>query len=421
MKSMDKASIIEILSTIRKRTLSIIQPFSEESLVNKYNELMGPVAWDLQHCAEIEALWTTRIDLKTKDCIDDTGMVPAFFHAFQTPRRMRDPKGQLRLDWVLARMAEVRQNSLRILSDFNPDDSYPLAKNYFLWKMIAQHEAWHAETMIVAINMLPDEAWEGVDLPSAAWNDSVPSKVDDSEMVEVKGGDWVMGTSNYGFPYDNEMPAHIVNTPTFLIDRFPVSNRRYFDYLDKTNAKPPFGWERTSNGWVKKWFGKKIPVDPDCPVLGVSYDEAVLFAKFIGKRLPTDAEWEKAASWNPQEGQKRTYPWGEAPPSNTTCNINGNVGGGPSRIGSLPEGRSFYGCEHMLGDCWEWVEESLYLYDGFQPWPYFGFTMPFVGKDKILRGGSWALAAPLTRNTLRNWDMPIRKQIFTGIRCARSY
>jgi gamma-glutamyl hercynylcysteine S-oxide synthase len=417
---MNKRSIAELLTSVRERTLSIIQPFSEESLVNKFNELMGPVAWDIQHCAEIENLWTTRIDQKMDDCVDDTGMLPSFFDPFQTPRKSRDPQGRLKLDAVLARLTEVRERSLQLLDEFTPDDRYPLTRNFFLWRMLAQHEVWHTETMLVAINMLPDTAWEGVRLPIVSEPGSVSAKVDDTEMVEVQGGEWVMGTSDYGDPYDNEMPAHIVNTPSFLIDRFPVSNRRYIEYLEKTNAAAPFGWERTSDGWVKRWFGKKIPIEPDFPVFGVSHDESVAFADFIGKRLATDEEWEKAASWDVTKGGKRMYPWGDHPPTSDTCYVGGSVAGGPSRIGSLPKGRSFYGCEHMLGDCWEWVQERLYLFDGFKPWPYFGFTMPFVGKDRIIRGGSWAVGTPLIRNTLRNWDLPVRKQIFSGIRCVKS-
>jgi iron(II)-dependent oxidoreductase len=161
------------------------------------------------------------------------------------------------------------------------------------------------------------------------------------------------------------------------------------------------------------------PLLPSHPVCHVCYYEAEAFARFAGKRLPTEFEWEAAASWDPETGTKRWFPWGEEPASKDLANVD-QLMFGTAPVGSYPENLSPIGCYGMIGDVWEWTSSDFQPYPGFESFPYKEYSEAFFGSDyKVLRGGSWATRPGAIRNTFRNWDYPIRRQIFSGFRCAR--
>jgi iron(II)-dependent oxidoreductase len=160
-------------------------------------------------------------------------------------------------------------------------------------------------------------------------------------------------------------------------------------------------------------------VDPRLPVVHVSYFEAEAFARWAGKRLPTEQEWEVAASWDPEAGRARRYPWGDDPPTPKRANLDQRLFTG-APLGSYPLGASALGCEQMLGDVWEWTCSDFRPYPGFKAFPYSEYSEPFFGDGfKVLRGGSWATRPRAVRNTFRNWDSRLKRQIFSGFRCAR--
>jgi iron(II)-dependent oxidoreductase len=166
-------------------------------------------------------------------------------------------------------------------------------------------------------------------------------------------------------------------------------------------------------------FGRMLPADPALPVVHVSYFEADAYARWAGKRLPTEFEWEVAASWDGGTGCARRYPWGDDPPTPERANLDQQLLTG-APIGAYPEGASALGCEQMLGDVWEWTSSDFRPYPGFAAFPYSEYSEPFFGDGyKVLRGGSWATRPRATRNTFRNWDSRLKRQIFAGIRCAR--
>jgi iron(II)-dependent oxidoreductase len=174
---------------------------------------------------------------------------------------------------------------------------------------------------------------------------------------------------------------------------------------------PEFWRAEPGGGWTLRRYGQRLDVPPDEPVQHVCFYEAEAYARFAGKRLPTEAEWEKAASWGP-DGTKQIDPWGDH-----------NLGQrhfGPGPVGAYPGGASACGVEHLLGDVWEWTSSDFLPYPGFVPFPYKEYSDVFYGSDyKVLRGGSWATHPRAVRTTFRNWDYPIRRQIFAGFRCAR--
>jgi len=168
-------------------------------------------------------------------------------------------------------------------------------------------------------------------------------------------------------------------------------------------------WTWVEDCWWSRWMDQTGPVRASHPVCHVSYYEAEAFARFAGKRLPTEQEWEAAASWDVSSGTKRSYPWGEQPPTKELANVD-QLSFGTRAVGTYPRNVSPLGCYGMIGDVWEWTAS----------FPYAEYSEAFFGSEyKVLRGGSWATRPGAIRNTFRNWDYPIRRQIFSGFRCAR--
>ncbi len=161
------------------------------------------------------------------------------------------------------------------------------------------------------------------------------------------------------------------------------------------------------------------PLDPARPVCHVCYHEADAFARFAGKRLPTEAEWEAAATWDPGTGRARGYPWGDEAPTERDANLD-QLAFDTAPVGAYPRNVSPIGCYGMIGDVWEWTSSDFVGYPGYRSFPYPEYSEVFFGTEyKVLRGGSWATAPHVARSTFRNWDYPIRRQIFSGFRCAR--
>jgi len=171
---------------------------------------------------------------------------------------------------------------------------------------------------------------------------------------------------------------------------------------------------------VRTRFGVTEPVPPAEPVMHVSWYEAQAYAAWAGRRLPTEAEWEKAARFDPATGLTRRYPWGNASPGASLANL-GQRFLRPAPAGSYPAGAAPCGARQLIGDVWEWTSSDFLPYPGFAAWPYREYSEVFFGPDyKVLRGGSFAVSPVACRGTFRNWDYPIRRQIFSGFRTARS-
>jgi iron(II)-dependent oxidoreductase len=247
-----------------------------------------------------------------------------------------------------------------------------------------------------------------------------------------------MGTSAHPWALDNERPAHEVVVDAFWMDKYPVSNREYQQFIaddgyddpqwwhpegwaqrQRVGLHAPLFWRREGDEWFRRRFGRLEPVPADEPVLHVCWYEADAYARWAGKRLPTESEWEKAARHDPQSGTVRQFPWGDDDPTPELANL-GQQHLQPAQLGAYPAGASPLGIHHLIGDVWEWTSSDFTPYPGFSAWPYKEYSEVFFGPDyKVLRGGSFGADAAACRGTFRNWDYPIRRQIFSGFRCAR--
>jgi gamma-glutamyl hercynylcysteine S-oxide synthase len=295
-------------------------------------------------------------------------------------------------------MGEVRERALDVLAtaDLERADD-PLLRDGFAYELVVAHEHQHNETMLQLLQMVP--GYEPVDLDRGPAAEPVSVG---PEMVAVDGGEVEIGTPAEGFAYDNERPRHVVAVEPFWIDRAPVTNGRFAEFLADTDAEPPMYWERDGDGWARTAFGRTEPVDPALPVIHVDWRQADAYARWAGKRLPSEVEWEVAA---------RGVDRGRANLDQLAfgCAPAGAYGDAPSDVGAV----------QMLGDIWEWTSSELDGYPGFRAFPYREYSEAFFGGGyRVLRGGAWATRRETIRTTFRNWDLPERRQIFAGIRCA---
>ncbi len=357
---------------------------------------MSPLVWDLGHIANFEELWLVR-NLDGREPL--RGELGRLYDAIEQPRRIRGELPILRGDRCIDYMHEVRERALEVLDRVDLDADEPLLHDGFVYEMVIAHEHQHTETMLQLIQML--ELYEPAAQPPHA-ADQPGSQ--GPEMVSVAGAEVEIGAGADGFAYDNERPRHRCVLAPFLIDRTPVTNAAFGEFLADTAAKPPRYWERDGAGWwTRTAMGRKEAVDPALPVVHVSWHQADAFARWAGKRLPSEFEWEAAAVGSDRERANLDQ-------LAFRCAAAGAYGDAPASCGSV----------QMLGDVWEWTSSPFIGYPEFKPFPYREYSQPFFGDAyRVLRGGSWASRRNVIRTTFRNWDLPQRDQIFAGFRCAR--
>lgn len=426
-----RAAVAASLEAFRRRTRWMLAPLSDDDLHKQHDRIMSPLAWDVGHVANFEELWLLH-ELDGRPATDP--VLDRIYNPFDNPRWVREELPFLPRAEAHAYMDDVRAEALELLgrTDFDPDR--PLVRDGYVWSMVAQHEAQHQETMLQALDLRTDLPPYP---PLLERRLPLTRRIDGSDRVLVPGGAFELGTMDDGDAYDNERPAHLVELGAFAIDRFPVSARRYAEFvaaggyragewwseagrawLAETGHSAPQGWERDGDGWRVRRLGHWLPLEPSAVVQHVSYWEAEAFARFAGGRLPTEAEWEKVARWDPAAQRSRRHPWGDEPPTPDRANLD-HAAYGPAPVGAYPRGASAYGVEQLVGDVYEWTSADFLPYPDYQTFPYPEYSEVFFGDGyKVLRGASWATSALVARATFRNWDFPQRRQIFSGIRVA---
>ena len=430
--------VMRLLEEARRRTLDLVSSVSEADLLRQHDPLMSPIAWDLGHIGHFEDVWLRR---NLKSGTDGSEGLRGIYDPFEHPRRERGELPLPRLADSLEELTAVRSRVLRDLTTLDLDADDPLLRDGFVFRMVLQHEYQHNETMLQTLQMKKNDPYrpEGlVNQPSSPPPPPRSHSLRDADMVGFPGG-WVeIGTDDRSNAYDNERPRHRIELAPFLIDTAPVSEGAYARFIAnggyespgfwsdngwawrvEHNVCHPKYWRRADGGWKVRLMDRVLPLDPRRPVCHVSYHEAVAYAHFVGKRLPTEFEWEAAATWDPSTCTKRRYSWGDEPASEKLANVD-VLTFGPAPVGSYVRNVSPIGCYGMIGDVWEWTSSTFNPYPGYESFPYPEYSEAFFGDGyKVLRGGSWATRAGAIRGTFRNWDYPARRQIFSGLRCAR--
>ncbi|HUP02040.1 MAG TPA: ergothioneine biosynthesis protein EgtB [Gemmatimonadota bacterium] len=425
------------LQAVRRQTLSLIDALSEEQLRRQVLPILSPIGWDLAHMAEFEELWLVRAIDAPASGEGPRGVLTPDYDAVRTPRSRRGALALPAREELLRRLGKVRQQALerlRKLHGADLDGGDALLKGGFVYHMLAQHEAQHQETILQAVARMEDLVYE----PAQREATPRPSLPPDTEMVIVPRGDFPAGSDDPTGTYDNERPVHWVPVDDFWIDTAPVTNGGFLEFIERggyecrewwteegwawrleAEVRHPGAWRAAGSSWQEVGFGGSEPLVPARPVQHVSWYEADAYARAAGKRLPTEIEWEKAAAWDPEIRITRRYPWGDESPEARRANLDARTFA-PASVGAYPGGRSFYGCHQMIGDVWEWTASELLPYPGFEPFPYREYSEVHFGRGyRVLRGGSWATSSIVARNTFRNWDLPERRQIFAGFRCAK--
>jgi iron(II)-dependent oxidoreductase len=411
--------------------LALLEPLDEDVLTTQHSPLMSPLVWDLAHVANYEEQWLLRA-LGRAALV--ARQVDQLYEATRHPRASRVNLPLLRPKQAFAYARDVREQVWDRLERLPTDSRQPLLEGGFLFWMVAQHEAQHVETVLATLalaNPLPHAPRCQAPRPSPSTH-AAPSV----REVFVQGGPFLMG-SEAPWAYDNERPQHWVEVPGFFIEATAVTNRAFLDFIEDGGYRrpalwsragwqvreeaqlcAPLHWESDGRAWFHRRYGEWVPLSPDEPVQHVCWFEADAYARWAKKRLPSEAEWEKAASWSEAAG-KRPYPWGDARPDSTRANLDQRHTH-PLPASATPEGAAPSGALQLLGDVWEWTRSDFLPYPGFQAFPYDAYSARFFGpQQKVLRGGSWGVAPVAARSTFRNWDFPIRRQIFAGFRCAR--
>lgn len=378
---------------------------------------MSPLVWDLGHIAHFEALWLlTRLGASSprNDKLNE------IYDPFLNPRAMRAKLKFLRREEVLTYLADIREQVLEHLAHCEFPENHALLQGGYVYWMLIQHESQHQETMLQSLDLHPSLA----PYPPAygRLNDgSLPKTVDAAARIEVAATDTDFGTEDRVLAYDNERPKHRRHIKAFLIDKYPVTCARFAQFIaDNGYQRPdlwsdagwewqrdarvhaPQGWYQADRKWRVRQFGYEAALPEQAPVQHVCFHEAEAFARWVGGRLPTELEWELAATGSGIE----------------TSNLGLNLFS-PTAIRVRKNDASALGVEQLLSDVYEWTSSYFSGYPGYQSFPYQEYSEVFFGEEyRVLRGASWATSRHCARPSFRNWDYPIRRQIFAGFRLA---
>jgi gamma-glutamyl hercynylcysteine S-oxide synthase len=381
--SPDAEQVLSATAAVRERTLALVAPLGDEQLERVHSSIMSPLAWDLGHIAAYEDLWLAQ-RLAGLELLHPE--LATLYDAFETPRAVRGEIEALGPADAKAYMAAVSERVAEAIAARGVGDGV-------LCEMVLRHELQHSETMRQTMDiagLLSDEERAGMGAPLDPGEPGEPG----GGWLEVPAGAFAMGAAADCFAYDNERPRHSVELPAFAIARRPVVNGSWLRFSEGGGYERREWWSREGWAWKQEHDITHHPAiaagHPEAPVCHVSWFEADAFARAHGARLPTEAEWEKAATWTQQTS--------------------------PRAYASDRAARELAG----VGRVWEWTSSHFHGYPGFIAHPYREYSQVFFGEDyRVLRGWSWATHPRVASLTFRNWDLPQRRQIFAGVRLAR--
>jgi iron(II)-dependent oxidoreductase len=453
--------LIATMRGCRDRLLSLVADLDDRQMIGPRLAIVNPPLWEIGHVAWFQEFWVLRHLRGAKPVMVDADQL------YNSTDIAHDVRWELLLPdraKTLAYMDEVMDRAIEQIAgkrDLSADEYY------FYW-LATYHEGMHAEALAYTRQTLgypaPDIQGE---VAIAIGGGAFPGD------VEIPGGKYLIGaTRDFPFVFDNEKWAHEVLLKTFYIARAPVTNgqflafvedggyrsRRFWSdegwhwletggspqleksfakFFNKTLNEPievsafnerldhPVYWKRAASGrWLQRIYDEYAPLNENLPILHVSWYEAEAFCNWADRRLPTEAEWEAAASVEPASDSRRTdcrrhFPWGDEAPTPTRANLDWQ-NSGLVEVGAYELGDSAFGCRQMIGNVWEWTSSDFQAYQGFNPDPYKEYSMPWFGTHKVLRGGCWATSSLLIRNTWRNFYTPDRRDVWAGFRtCGR--
>jgi iron(II)-dependent oxidoreductase len=412
----------------RLRSSILLADLSDEQWLGPRLPIVNPPLWELGHVAWFQEYWVLRTACGAKalradgDQLYDSSAVP---HALRwdLPLPSRPE--------TLAYAAAVQERVLERLGRGTPDPRL----RYFV-QLAVFHEDMHGEAFWYTRQTHGYPAPPCGAPPRTARDESPPPTGD----AELAGGRFELGARpGEPFAFDNEKWAHPVELEPFAIARTPVTLGEFAGFVadggygrrelwsesgwrwrSELGAETPVYWRAAAGGrFEHRVFDRWLPLEADLPMLHVSWHEAQAYCRWAGRRLPTEAEWEAAASLDTPGSGKRRHPWGEVPPGPGHAALDGRLAG-PAPVGAFAAGDSAGGCRQLVGGVWEWTASAFAPYPGFAPDPYRDYSQPWFHTHKVLRGGCFATRGRLLRNTWRNFYPPERRDVWAGFRTCRS-
>jgi ergothioneine biosynthesis protein EgtB len=448
-------SLIDLYKSVRERTMQIVAPLEIEDYVIQTAEFMSPPRWHIGHTSWFfETLLQTYKPGYRVYSPEFLFYFNSYYEGFgeRIARPKRGTKSRPTVKETVAYRNHVDEQMLGFLGslDNQPDANKVLP----LVRLGLEHEMQHQELLVYDIKHLLCDQYDAPIQPAPASQTKVEG------MAEIEGGLFWLGYDAKGssatvrestdqsgagpphskdFAFDNEKPSHQVFLQDYALDRALVSNGDFLEFMrddgyqnfrwwfsegwevvNREQWRAPLYWELHDSEWMIRDFSGLHPATSKAnePVSHVSFYEASAFAKWAGKRLPTEAEWEKAAAFNPKTRQQRAFPWGDATVDVTKANLFENGLWAPAPVGAFPAGQNSYGCHQMIGDVWEWTTSDYVPYPGFKS-EFDEYNDKWFVNQKVLRGGSYATPQSHIRSTYRNFFHAHERWMVSGFRCAK--
>ena len=424
-------NLIKIFNQTRSRTLELVKTLEKDDFVVQTAYYMSPPKWHLGHVSWLYEIILSKIkkdyEFYSKEFSE---YLNSYYHQFGEPhdKGKRGIMSRPTVEQIFEYFNTINQRVIKHL-----ESSEISQENSKLLSMGFHHECQHQELLVYDLQHLLAEQYRPVrknSLPK-------PTSLIEQKTSKIKGGLYKMGYSGSEYCYDIELPEHNVYLNDFEMDVFPVTNGQYMEFINdggyddfkywladgweavkKNNWKSPMYWEKNGDHWITRDFAGRRKINPNEPVCHVSFYEASAYCKWAGKRLPTEAEWEKAACWNEDKNNKTIFPWGNESPTSENANLLESYFWQCSEIGSFPKGKSPSGCYQMIGDVWEWTASEFVGYPGFKT-GFSEYNDKWFTNQKVLRGGSFGTPQMSIRASYRNFFRLDERWLFSGFRCAQ--
>jgi len=425
----ESKSLLDSFNETRTRTLELVKTLEKDDFVVQTADYTSPPKWHMGHVSWIYEVVLSKLNKDYEFYSKEfSEYLNSYYHQFGEPhdKGKRGIMSRPTVEQVFEYFEIVNQRVTKFL-----ETSSVSSKTDQILTIGMHHECQHQELLVYDLQHLLADEYRLVKKNSPP----TPSKVE-PKFVAISGGLYTMGYHGDGFSYDIERPEHRVFLNDYRIDAFPVTNWQYLSFIEdggyedykywlsdgwdsvkKNNWQSPMYWEKESGRWMIRDFLGKRKINPNEPVCHVSFYEADAYCRWAGKRLPTEAEWEKAACWNETKMRKTIFPWGNETPSQKNANLLESYLWSCSEIGSYPDGKSNYGCYQMMGDVWEWTASEFVGYPGFKT-GFSEYNDKWFTNQKVLRGGSFGTPQMSIRGSYRNFFRLDERWLFSGFRCA---
>ena len=419
--------LLEQFKETRNRTLELVKNLEKDDFVVQTASYMSPPKWHIGHVSWIYEAIMSKLDKNYEFLSKEfSEYLNSYYQQFGVPhdKTLRGITSRPTVDEIFQYFNTINQKVEKFLEsrELNEEEEKLIVTGF-------HHECQHQELLVYDLQHLLAEQY----LPVRK-NKIKEQQEKQKNFVEIKGGLYTMGYNGTSYCYDIELPEHKTYFENFKIGIFPVTNQEYLEFmndggygtykhwlsdgwekvkLNKWNS--PMYWEKINDEWYVRDFLGIRKINPNEPVCHVSYYEASAYCKWAGKRLPTEAEWEKAACWNEEKQQKTLFPWGNEHPTDEKCNLLESDHWGCTEIGTYPNGSSSSGCQQMIGDVWEWTSSEFVGYPGFKS-GFDEYNDKWFTNQKVLRGGSFGTPEMSIRGSYRNFFRLDERWLFSGFR-----